>query len=533
MLPVRHIPPTLFDTESMTDLPAYENIQFSLIKIDTANLDDAWRQIQLATEKMLTDWGIKKLREGLDGHVKTVLVEKPYVCEDFRSLHRHFYGRKFRERPSKCVRLHFFDEQLSESEVLLADASEHYIGFSVIEPLVRRCIGRTIINPAKIGHDSNHVHLLGTTFRNRIGGSLYQCHGFPFRTQSNEATVCAHVTMWAICRYLSTKFNLYRKHLPFELIEMAGRRNGRIIPHHGLSYADYSEMLDRFGCHPVIVSNHGMGSTPFSDAKSKIVDQKRFRDFLKSLYCYIESGFPLIATFGGHVVSIVGHVSLDDEQAKTRASKSISPIHASELVDEFVVMDDNYFPYQFMQRLLTPESNYPRALNQLRGIVVPLPDEVYLRPQDVDRFTLGLLSEPVFKQIVDESLLAQNLSEPIVYRPFLATGVSFKQFKQKQLADAPGDLAIRLQLVLSLPRFVWCVELSTPSLRANDMAFGEILLDATAGESDLEPIFVRIGRQLARSSASSGESQLDYFGCNPYSTFAQYRHNLGAPIRHA
>ena len=519
----------------MANLPAYENIEFSLIKINNGSaslLDDGWKQIQAATNGMLTDWGVEKLRKGLDGFVKTVLVETPYVCEDFRSLHRHFYGRKFRERPSKCARLHFFNAELNETDVLLNRSEKHYIGFSVVEPLVVRCIGRTIVDPWKIGHKREHVHLLSTKFHNRIGGSLYECHGFPYRTQSNEATVCAHVTMWAVCRYLSQKFKLYRKHLPYELIEMAGRRNGRVIPHHGLSYADYSEMLDQFGCYPVIVSNHGMGATPFSSASPKIGNQRKFQEFLKSLYCYIESGFPLIATFGGHVVSIVGHKSLDHTKVAERASKSNGLIHASELVDEYVVMDDNYFPYQIMQRSFAEQASYPRALEQLRGIVVPLPDEVYLRPRDVDKFTRKLIKSPGVKKIVEDTVRNLDLGEPIVYRPFLTTGASFKQFKQKQLLDSPKDHAIRLQLQLSLPRFVWCVELSTPSLRAKDEAFGEVLLDATAGESDLEPIFMRIGPYLVRSKRLGENFEVDSTNLNPYCSFAQYRHNLGASPRH-
>jgi len=525
---INHTKPRLL-VRIMATFPAYENIQFVLILIDEANVDDSWGKVKDSTSGKLTDWGVSKLREGLDDYVKTVLVEMPYVCEDYGSLHRHFYGRKFRERPSKCVRLHFFNKQLSERDILLSDASENYIGFSVIEPLARRCIGRTIIDPAKIGHDLRQVHLLTTVFNNRIGGLLYRCQGFPYRTQSNEATVCAHVTMWAVCRFLSTKFRAYRKHLPFELIEMAGRRNGRVVPHHGLSYADYSEMLDRFGCHPVIVSNHGLGDSPFSDSNREITNEKEYAQFLKNLYCYIESGFPLIATFGGHVVSIVGHVSLDNDQAKLRAEPCDAPIHASVLVDEYVVMDDNFFPYQIIQRSASLPPNYPRNLRQLRGFVVPLPDQVYLRPQDVDNFIVRLMKKQAYERIIDSALADLRQTEPIVYRPFLTTGVSFKQFKHKRLMDTPGDLAIRLQLVLSLPRFIWCVELSTPSLREEDRAFGEILLDATAGESDLEPIFVRIGSEIIRSKADDGESRVDYYERNAYSDFAQYRHNLGAP----
>ncbi|QDV62646.1 hypothetical protein [Crateriforma conspicua] len=520
----------------MANLPAYENVQFSVIQIDTTTgerKDEAWLQVQAATSDMLTPWGVEQLRAGLDPHVKTVLVETPYVCEDFRSLHQNFYGRKFRERPSKCCRLHFFNEHLSESEVVFAFPREHYIGFSVVEPLMVRCIGRTVIRPEMIGLGPEHFHLLGTRFRNRVGGTLYECNGFPYRSQSNEATVCAHVTMWAVCRYLSHKFDRYRKHLPYELIEMAGRRNGRIIPHRGLNYADYAEMLDRFGCHPIIVTNHGLGSQIFASKEDGIQDQQAFNDFLKILYCYIESGFPLIASFSEHVVSIVGHASLDQDVTRERVSKLNGPIHAAELVDEYVVMDDAYFPYQLMPRTKTQQQNYRRALDEVRRIVVPLPDEAYLRPTDVDNYVLDFLEDKVFEPMVTETLQDLELNEPIVYRPLLATGVSFKQFKQRELADKPTDLAIRMQLALSLPRFVWCVEMSTPSLRTKDEAFGEILLDATAGESDLEPIFIRIGSKIARSTITGEDTRLDYFDRNPYSSFAQYRHNLGASPRHA
>jgi len=269
--------------------------------------------------------------------------------------------------------------------------------------------------------------------------------------------------------------------------------------------------------------------------RTKIISQRDFASFLRSLYCYIESGFPLIATFGGHVVSIVGHKSLEPGDISERietaegGKPSETLIHASELVDEYIAMDDHCFPYQVLPRTANgTETGYSRSLEQIRGIVVPLPDEVFLRPRDVDGYVKKLLNEPKFSQIVDV-FMEEAEGEPLVYRPFLTTGVSFKQFKLNQQKSIPDDYAVGLQLLLSLPRFVWCVELSTPSLRAQDRAFGEILLDATAGESDLEPIFVRIGSHIARSPVQQGDTQLDYFKENPYTKFAQYRHNLGNP----
>ena len=517
----------------MANLPSYENIRFLPVHINKDDRSQSWKEIQEKTGGFLTDWGVEGLRAGLDDFVTTVVIETPYVCEDFRSLHRHFYGRKFRERTSKCVRLHFFSgEHLGPTQILLEGAEDAYIGSSVIEPLSKRCIGRTVLDPSKLGHDPEKVHLLGTTFRNRIGGLKYDCRGYPFRSQNNEATVCAHVTMWAVCRYLSTKFKLYRKHLPFELIEMAGRRNGRVVPHHGLNYADYSEMLDRFGCHPVIVANHGHGPQPFSNNKGKI-KPKEFVEFQQNLYAYIESGFPLISTFGNHVVSIIGHTLKEPSAIAAKTQNNAGPMHASELVDRYVVMDDNCFPYQFMGRTSQENGGYPNTLEQLRGIVVPLPDEIYLRPQDVELFIKTLLKKPKIKGIVQDSLDRLKAEGPLIYRPFIATGASLKAFKLDRFKREPGDVAPQYELRLSLPKFVWCVELSTPSLRAEDRAFGEILLDATAGESDLEPIFARIGPYIARYRTKEDERELEYVDMNPYHTFTQYRHNLGTPPTNA
>ena len=516
----------------MAELPAYENLQFSVVKIDEEDLESSWENVKNKTGDVLTSWGIEGLRSGLDNYVKTVLIEKPYVCEDFRSLYQHFYGRKFRERTSMCVRLHFFREHLSESQILLRGAKEDYLGSAVIEPLSTRCIGRTVLDPTKLGHDLRTVHLLSTTFNSRIGGQLYQVRGYPFRSQNSEATVCAHVTMWGVCRYLSTKFKLYRKHLPFELIEMAGRRNGRVVPHHGLSYEDYSEILDRFGCYPVIVANHGLGAQPFSARNSDRINQKEFIGFQRNLYTYIESGFPLIASFGGHVVSIVGHTSKSPKEVQKQFQHQTEPVHAAELVDKYVVMDDNVFPYQFMARQAEGGDQYQRSLSQVRGIVVPLPDEVYLRPQDVEAFISNFVDDDLVTPLIEESRSDLSPDGPLVYRPFLTTGASLKAFKLKQLYREPKDTVPRYHLWLSLPKFVWVIELSTIGLRAKDEAFGEILLDATAGISDLEPIFIRIGKYIARNRRIEGKPGIDYRLATEYSSFRQYRHNLGAPAQH-
>lgn len=569
----------------------YPPLHFEVVRFDDhADLSAQWAEIQHKTGDLLTDVGANFLAEGLNPHLGCVLIERPYVCEDFRNLYQHFYSRKFRRRvTSHCARLHFFNRASSRDELLFSDApqiADSYIGYCVVEPLASQCIGRTVLNPTLLGLDPNHVHCLVTWFNTRVGGRRLSCQGFPFRSQTSEATVCAHVTLWSVCRFLSTKFDRYAKLLPFDLIQMAGRRNGRVFPYHGMNYADYSEILNQFGCHPLIVLNHGFGPDPFaqpavsqdharnpmsrlktdqvsrsdennsSDQLGECPLNAGFEDFRHELYTYIESGFPLLATFGSHVVCLIGHESLPDEVVQQRLQDRSRDelIHAADLVDRYIVMDDNRFPYQPLPLQLSDFATAPtgqeavsardrrlRSQRQVRAIVAPLADEVYLRPIDVAQFVNHLVQQDDVRSLIEmtrqacESTWSDSriLDEPLVYRPFLTPGVSLKRFKQKQLMKTPADGSLQYQLRLSLPRFVWCVELSTPSLRQRDrdQAFAMIILDATAGQSDLEPLYIQFGTSIAEKTEGGHSVRLDWCKRSIYPSFAQYRHNLGDPSK--
>ena len=73
--------------------------------------------------------------------------------------------------------------------------------------------------------------------------------------------------------------------------------NGRRVPYRGMTYSDYSEILSAFGCHPVIVR----------PKDTKQVNWTKDRSAFYDIYAYIESGFPVLTSFKGHVASIVGH----------------------------------------------------------------------------------------------------------------------------------------------------------------------------------------------------------------------------------
>src|ERR1700722_16199564 len=138
----------------MTQLNPYVDPTPSLLLIPAGNEKNAWDAISNATEGRLTPWGTTLLRSGLDGYVKAVLVEALYICKDYRNLFANFYSKKFVERSSYCSRLHFFNTDTITAEEAVFHPEKYsvnYMGFSVIEPVARRCIGRTIIDPYMIG----------------------------------------------------------------------------------------------------------------------------------------------------------------------------------------------------------------------------------------------------------------------------------------------------------------------------------------------------------------------------------------------
>jgi hypothetical protein len=522
----------------MTMLPAtkspYVGPPLNVIPIPAGGEDAAWDSVRAATEKRLTSWGIRLLRSGLDKHVKTVVVEPRYVCKDYRNLFSHFYSKKFVERSSLASRLHFFaSDSLDEDKVIFGsddpNLKKAYLGFSVIEPIKDRCIGRTVIDPTKIGHSPSEVYCLRTPFRVRLNGAQYVVDGFPYRSQSAEATVCAHSALWGACRYLSERYPSYGEVYPYDLIEMTGDTAGRRVPYRAMTYADYSVILSDFGCHPAILRPRG---TETKGSSGKVRDWTKDRPTFYDLYAYMESGFPVLASFGGHVVTIMGHTMRKGLPAG-EPPDSGRFYNSCSLLREYIIIDDNFFPYQRLAyRGETPY--YPNdcytglefapATDNISAAVVPLPEKAFLPPRSARAFSYGYLAHPDAAARIDSALGQAGLdpkAEKLVCRLFLTSSNSFKE-RKRLLFEKGGrsDDLLTYPLGLNLPHFVWVMEVAPLASHLNGQCIGEVLIDASVGKHECQPIYIRIGRSLI-----SGKNSQEY----PPSPvlFEQYTHNLG------
>jgi hypothetical protein len=488
--------------------------------VDPASPEKAWKALQQQCEN-LEDWGVEVLRSGLDGFVCSIVLEPYYTCKDHRNLYSNFYSKKFLPSSSNCSRLHFFGHAGLQPKELLATPEkfqDSYLGFSVIRPVNTTCIGRTVIDPYKIGKGIKEgFYLLRTQFRANINGNEFKVSGYPFTAQDLDATLCAHSALWGVCRYLSERYPHYKELYPFDLIRMTENREGRTFPYRGMTYTDYCQILSDFGTCPVTMClrrKNPAGVMTFD------------RDVFQDLCAYVESGFPVLASLrlekGGHVVSLIGH-TIDHGATITAADGFVD---SSQFLKQFVVVDDNFFPYRQLGYDTDPEnygsiyetSPFTKGTVGIKDIVTmtcPLPEKVFLRAEDARKKAMKHCEK--FR-----SLLQKTGKAPFVRRLFVTNSTAFKR-RKLAAAKSENDPASSLVASVHLPHFLWVMEVAPVDVYKNGYCTAEIVLDATAGSAEDGIIYIRIGDQMH----FAGKKHTVWKTITGPNQFIQYTHNLG------
>lgn len=489
-----------------------------VFSINDSNWSTVWDQIKKDCVT-LSNWGIWVFSEKLKLSVKTVILESHYTCKDHRNLFSNFYSKKFAESTPYSNRLHFFSENnIDISEVILnpENLKDSYMGFSVIRPVAERCIGRTVIDPFKInGINKNNFFCLRTTFNVHINGSAFDVAGYPFMSQDSDVTVCAHSALWGVCRYLSERYNLYGEIYPFDLIKYTESNTGRAFPYRGMTYADYCKILSTFGVYPIILRLK-------ENRTSTAIDQEEF----KNLYTYVESGFPVLASFQGHVITLIGH-TIDYEKNPTANTDGF--IDSSCFLKQFIVVDDNTFPYQTLGAQTDPDNYGVLYNNPKNGIiggynidsivtaVCPLPEKVFLPAEKARIKGLKYFSDTDIK-----SKLQSSGAGPWVIRLFLSTNASFKRRKLYQVKSTNDQLCFFVT-TLKLPHFIWIMEVSTIEQYKSGKCLAELILDPTSSELEYSVLYMRIGNSITINKQEvKHDGQPDFF--------YQFTHNLGEKV---
>lgn len=424
-------------------------------KILKLHSDEDW--LKLRTEcTHLTEWGLGVLQNGLKHVSKWVIIEPDYICKDHSNLYSNFYSKRFAPVERHTFRLHFFSESYETLAQWMAKESneieKNYIGYAVIRDSSERCLGRCIFDPSKILGTGAYV--LRAPYAANLFGKRLTIKGFPFMSQDRDITVCAHSTLWAICRFLSQKFRSYGEYLPFDIVQSVNQMSGRIYPYRGMTYSDYSQILSDFGVYPLVEKMYR------TDAKGELVSLKKE----EQLYTYLESGFPIIASYGNHVAAIVGHTI-----KKAPPKQTSDFMSTSEMVDKYYVVDDNRFPYLELR-----PPHYKYAIKDIKTMVIPLPEKVFLTADKIITLVDKYLNSKSFLPA-----LKAKVQGPFLKRIFVATSISYKRGLHAHFRSTGSKASAKL-LTQKLPHFLWVVEVMNHGAYGRKMANAVFLLDPTA-----------------------------------------------------
>ncbi len=252
-----------------------------------------------------------------------------------------------------------------------------------------------------------------------------------------------------IFRYYSNRYRRYSEILPFQITKLAANHAGgsRVYPSSGLYSWQLAETLRLQKFSPVVYS------------------RKQFPEiFDHLLYTYIESGLPLILTLPKHVVVAFGHKS-DYAAVWPHAPTEATPgpvvphqrfDYSSLFNRAFVINDDNFFPYQILNRegpgrLVDSQYNW----RQIEEFIVPLPERVFLTAEQVQPAIEAVLTDAG----VGISARSPTLSgKKLLLRLFLSTARSFKRkLRERGMGHSTVENVYRR---MPMPHFVWVCEIA-------------------------------------------------------------------------
>lgn len=467
-----------------------------IVGIQDINKSDDYAKLKEALPAdYLSDGILKLFSNDLSVAVKAVAIEYPYVDKDYRSTYYNFYSKRHRAYEKFCVRLHLFGKYIGENE--LERASEDYYGSIVLRPNEVTPLGRTLLSPLAIRDFRGYI--CETLFDNSLMGIPLSVRCFPHIMQDSDVTVCAHAVCWMIARYYSERYAVYPERLSYDIVTLTkDLSEGRITPSRGLSLGQISEIMGAIGFSPEIF------------VRDLYSDTSLFYDIL---YAYVESGIPVVAGLGAkqHAVAVVGHaaVAYPRDVLSNNREKLIS---ARCMIDRLIINDDNYLPYRGVS--LNDEGGCIHTITDIDCFVVPLYEKMYLSAENVFQ-----LYRNIFK------LLNISLDDQYIVRVFMTSSRSYK--KALRAMKLLPDSMLRAQLELAMPKFIWVVEVASPSNYAIMRTDLRWIIDATANQYEMYPFLFVHDREKMLIHDRALKSRLFRVNFDASNTgYEMYEHNL-------
>lgn len=422
---------------------------------------------------------IEELKSRIGNKSDLLIVEYPYYDKDYLSTYYSFYSRLFKNLPRECYRIHIL-------------GNNNYLGYITLRPTISYTkVGKSYIAPEALLNKGACV--LTSDFEVNILGNKEQVKSFPWMYQETDISVCAHVAVWSIIRYYGNKYNIYADKRMMDIVNYTPNGLGRNIPSKGLVLTQIADIFRKNNFHPIIV-------------------QKRADDrgeFFEEVYSYIESGIPMVAaiTKYGHAVTIIGHGKPKFENLDNNKNNIIS---STEVIDSVIINDDNFMPYlEVQKRGLAQNKIQSYDLEDIDYVIVPLYDRMMLGYWSVRKSVETLINSKSY-----------DFNDQNVVRIYITSSNSLKN---KMNSDNSIDSDLKCILAgIMLPKFVWCVDISSPEEYKNGIMSCKIIIDTTAGTYESDPwLLIQDKKQIVYRDADKY-----YYHQKNINAYPIYRNNL-------
>lgn len=453
----------------------------SLDYLEINNKIDLNKLLELIPKSHIDDKSLNKIKSIISDNTCTLAIEYPYYDKDYLSTYYIFYSKKVKVYPKECYRIHIVKD-------------EYYQGYFILRPTCINKLGRAYFEPAFINKD---MYLMLSDFKVNLLGKELIVKAFPWISQETDVSVCAHVALLDIIRYYGNRFKNHADKRMGDVIACIPSMTNRQVPTEYLTAYQMAEVLRKSLFTPLMLK-----PADCNDA------------FIEYVFAYVESGIPVLAFIKNHAITIIGHGKIDMDHAKLVYDKADTHINTSGFINELIVQDDNYSPYQLLQR---DESNangnrqlYRYLFSEIELALVPLYDRMYLTYKHVNTRVKTLLDEKFYK-----------FPKKACYRVYITSSNSLKREALKSNSMNEKLKGIIVKMVF--PKFVWCVDISEIYEYNNSLTSARIIIDTTENTHEENPWQLIHDKEKIVFIDEHGKWTIEETSIEPY---ANYVNNL-------
>ncbi len=513
-------------------------------------MDSDWRNLEVLVSNTLSArLGINKppmseIRRHLESlSCSCAVLEYGYLDLDVLHDYLSDYGWFFDDCGRDCLRVHFFQKKPfcipKESSTKwiqelykscdcrrseFSTDNNPYLGYMVIRPTGKFCVGRTILMDRLTlsesqADDQPVIHTIHTRrpYHVHLCGATLEVVGTPFMQQDGSRHMCASAAMWTLAYDLHRRFGVPRL-FANQITQMATANVLRSDAAQGLTPQEHTRFLRQIGC--------AIDATMVRIPDKQGVQRNQAVQLIADvLYGYIESNAPVLLAYWfrgasvGHTVLAIGHDLLQDRKTphNVRFTTGKHRIQlASDYVANFYVQDDGRGPYQQMRiwnkkgKALTHQQGNCKDIHaiadaQMVMIIPGIPAKLRVLYQDARKQVISSLLNPErYSKFEGLKEGVAGILKEARLRLYFQHSVRFRTLMTDSVSGRVGMNRVHMDAYLSmrLPRYLYVCDFCEPALVAGKRGWyscqGELLLDATTplAAQTIPWVSLRIGDTL-------------------------------------